>query len=429
MATEELASHLLRVSQEHPQSESQRQELLLRALESLLTLPAAELRPSMNKASQLISELLHADKVDIFLIDKATQCLVAAGTSDTPMARLQKALGLDRLQLANGGRAVQVYETEKPWLTGRQDEDPGELVGIKHRLGVKSALLVPLPVGGEIRGVLGVSSAQHDFFTADDLRFLEAVARWVGAVAHRVELTQELTKLAMQQARRAAAEELITVLAHDMANFLLPLRARIELIQRRARREHAADYLRDADGAARTLKALTRLISDLLDVGRLDQGLFTLRPQPVDVVKLAHEVSASVSTPEHEVQYRGPEELVLVADPERLSQALENLLANAMKHSPAGLPVGVDIQEQQRDKGRWVRLAVTDQGPGIPPELLPTLFERSVRGQGSSGLGLGLYLARQIASAHGGTLEVSSKPGDGTRFELALPLEPRDGGS
>lgn len=400
----------------------------MQALESLLELPAAELRPTLNKASQVISELLQADKVDIFLVDVATQCLVAAGTSDTPMARKQKALGLDRLQLANGGRAVQVFETGQPWLAGHQEDDPEELPGIKHRLGVKSALLVPMPIGGETRGVVGVSSAKPDYFTEDDQRFLSAVARWVGTVAHRVELTQELTRLATQQARRTAADELITVLAHDMANYLMPLRARLELIQRRARRDNTSDYERDAEGALVALRSLTRLISDLLDVGRLDQGLFALRPAPVDVVALAQEVAASLRSPGHDVQYRGPQELVVVADADRLRQALENLTANALKHSPAGLPVGLDVQEQLRDDGRWVRIAVVDMGPGIPPELLETLFERFARGPSSTGLGLGLYLARQIAQAHGGTLAVTSKPGDGTRFELALPEAPRGNG-
>ncbi|WP_244237076.1 GAF domain-containing sensor histidine kinase [Corallococcus llansteffanensis] len=396
----------------------------MQALESLLALPAAELRPTLNTAGQLISELLHADKVDVFLIEMSTQCLVAFGTSDTPMARLQKALGLDRMPLANGGRAVQVYETDTPFITGRQEEDPEELPGIKHRLGVRSSLMVPLPIGQETRGVLGVSSAKNDFFTRDDLRFLVAVARWVGMVAHRVELSQELMKLAVKQARRAAAEELITVLAHDMANYLLPLQARIQLIQRRAARKQDLEDLRDADGAASSLRSLTRLIQDLLDVGRLDQGLFTLRPQPVDVAALAREVTTTANTPGHPVEYRGPEELVMIADPERLRQVLENLVANALKHCPEGLPVGIDVQSQNRPEGLWVRLAVTDQGPGIPAEQLPTLFERFAKGPGSTGLGIGLYLARRLAEAHGGTLEVTSKPGDGTRFEIALPEAP-----
>ncbi|RKH54796.1 GAF domain-containing sensor histidine kinase [Corallococcus aberystwythensis] len=394
----------------------------LRALEQLLALPATELRPTLDMAGQLISELMSADKVDVFLFEQATQCLVAVGTSDTPMARLEKALGLDRMPLANGGRAVQVFEREAPFITGHQEDDPEELPGIKHRLGVRSSLMVPLPIGMETRGVLSVTSARNDFFTDHDLRFLHIVARWVGMVAHRVELVQELTRLAVKQARRKAAEELITVLAHDMANHLLPLQARIQLIQRRATRKQDAEDLRDAAGAAASLRSLTRLINDLLDVGRLDQDLFSLRPQLVDLTGLVRELAATASTPGHPVRFEASEELVLVADPDRVRQVLENLVANALKHSPPGTPVDLRLEALARPEGPWVRVTVSDQGPGIPADLQPMLFERFVRGPGSTGLGIGLYLARRIAEAHGGTLEVSSTSRTGTRFEVSLPV-------
>jgi signal transduction histidine kinase len=394
--------------------------VLLQALEKLLELPAAELRPTLDRASQVISELFHADKVDVFILESSTQTLVALGVSDTPMARKQKRLGLDRLQLANRGRLVEVFETGKSWHTGRQERDPKELPGIKHELGVRSAIATPIEVGGVRRGVLECSSARAAFFTKEDLRFLEVVARWVGAVVHRAELVEQLTKTATDQGRRAAADELITVLAHDMGNHLFSLRARLELIYRRAQ---ATEYLRDAEAAVQGLHTLSRLTSDLLDVGRLDQGLFVLSRQPVDVVRLVEEVAQAVTLPRNEVQLRGPAELVLMADPNRLRQALSNLLTNALKHSPAEVPVVVDISRKKRKDGPWVLIAVSDQGPGVPAHMLPRLFERFTRGAGSSGLGLGLYLAQQIALVHGGTLEVRSEPGKGARFELLLPLE------
>jgi two-component system OmpR family sensor kinase len=397
--------------------------VLLVALEKLLELPAAELQPTLDRASHLIGELFQADKVDVFLLEERSQTLVALGVSDTPMSRKQKSLGLDRLQLANGGRLVEVFTVGEPWHTGHQDKDPKELPGIKEGLGIKSVIATPLEVGGKRHGVLECSSAKASFFTKEDLRFLAAVARWVTAVVHRAELVEQLTKAATEQGRRAAADELITVFAHDMSNHLFSLRARIELIHRRAQREQALDYLRDAEAAARGIKALSRLTSDLLDVGRLDQGLFVLNKQPVDVVRLVDEVAQAMTVPRNEVQRRGPEELVLLADPERLRQALSNLVTNALKHSPAEVPVVVELSRQKRKDGFWAVIAVVDQGPGVPPHLMPRLFDRFARGSGSSGLGLGLYLAREIATTHGGTLEVHSEPNKGARFELMLPLE------
>lgn len=405
-----------------PKSESERRDELLYALEKILELPAAELRPTLDRASQLVGDLLHADKVDTFLLEPQTQTLVAIGTSDTPMVRKQKGLGLDRLQLANRGNIVRVFETGEPGLSGHLEEDPEELPGMKHGLGIRSYIAVPFEVEGVRRGVLECSSAQPDFFSPDDLRFLGAVSRWVGAVIHRSELVEELTRSAAEQGRRAAADELITVFAHDMGNHLFALRVRIEMLHQRAVREKATASLRDAESALKSLAALSQFTSDLLDVGRLDQGLFALRLQPLDVMRLVQELAAATTLPKNEVQIRGPTELIIEADATRLRQALANLVANALKHSPSGLPVVIEVAPQERQDGHWVLLTVADQGTGVPPQLLPRLFERFVRGSGSPGLGLGLYLARQIAVAHGGTLEVQSQPGKGARFELALPL-------
>jgi signal transduction histidine kinase len=395
----------------------------LEALEKLLELPAAELRPSMAQASQLVAELLRADKVDVFVLEPETQTLVAVGVSDTPMGRKQKRLGLNRMQLANRGRMVEVFETGRAWHTGRQHEDPEELPGVKFGLGVKSAIAVPFEVAGQRRGVLEASSAKEEFFAVEDLRFLAAVSRWVGSVVHRAELVEELTKAAAEQGRRSAADELITVFAHDMGNHLFPIRARVELLHRRALRAHAVEDARDAEAALRSVQALSQLTSDLLDVSRLEQGLFALRLQPVDLMRVVQDVAAALTVPGHEVQFQGPEELVLTGDPERLRQALSNLVANAVKHSPRGLPVLVKVEWRAGKEGRDVLVSVTDQGPGVPPHLMPRLFERFTRGSASQGLGLGLFLAREIAIAHGGTLEAHSTPGQGARFTLKLPLE------
>jgi signal transduction histidine kinase len=86
------------------------------------------------------------------------------------------------------------------------------------------------------------------------------------------------------------------------------------------------------------------------------------------------------------------------------------------------VPIVIDVASEKRDDGKWAIIDVCDEGPGISPELMPRLFTRFASGPGSTGLGLGLYLARSIAEAHGGTLTASSAPGQGTTFKLSLPL-------
>lgn len=252
-----------------------RQDRLLATLERLLELPATEVKVTPGQAAQLIAEVLAADKVDIFFHDNTTETLVAFGTSDTPMGRKQKALGLDRLPMANGGRVVDVFLTGTSYITGHADQDPEELPGIRVGLGVRSSAITVLEVGTQHRGVLLASSATLEFFSEQDLRFLEAVAGWLGIVLHRAELIERMKQEAVEQGRRLAAEELLTIMAHDLRNYLTPLKGRLTLVEWRARRDNREQDVRDADAANHTLRLLERVISDLLDLARLNQGIFS----------------------------------------------------------------------------------------------------------------------------------------------------------
>jgi two-component system OmpR family sensor kinase len=145
--------------------------------------------------------------------------------------------------------------------------------------------------------------------------------------------------------------------------------------------------------------------------------------QPVDVAQLVRDTADAVHTPHLRMAVEVPDELLAEVDPDRIQQALENLLHNARTHAP-GSPVSVTLWQEARDTGVWAILRVQDQGPGIAPTIVDTLMTRFVRGQHSKGLGLGLYLASSIAQAHGGALTVESTLGQGTTFQLAVPLMP-----
>jgi two-component system OmpR family sensor kinase len=402
-----------------------RQDRLLTTLERLLEIEATQVHAALDQASQMVAEALGADKVDAFLYDPAIDSLVAMGTSDTPTGHKEKAIGMDRLPIVKGGREVTVFQTGTPYGTGHADREPGELKGFTQGLGIRSSLVVPLSVGDERRGVLLASSTRPDYFSESDLRFLEAVARWVGVVAHRTELIERIAYDAAEQGRRLAAEQLITVLAHDLRNYLTPLKGRIELILRRARREDRQKDIQDASSATTTLERLSKLVSDLLDVARLEQGLFAIEIRPVGLVALVRETAASFSTPTMAISVQAPQEIIVQADPIRLRQALANLLANAVKYSAQGAGVDIQVQMETRDRKDWATIVISDRGPGIAPEILPHLFEPFVTTSRSAGLGLGLYLASGIAAIHGGTLTVDSTPGNGARFHLSLPVEHR----
>lgn len=399
---------------------------LLATLEQLLTIEATDLSLALDQACQLVAEALGADKVDALFHDPASDSLVAYGTSHTPMGRKQHAIGMNRLPLANGGREVNVYLNGQPYVTGHADQDPEQLRGITEGLGVRSAIIVPLEVASFHRGVFLASSAQPEYFRATDLPFLEAVSRWVGMVAHRAELVEQLAADAREQGRHVAADDLISTLAHDLGNLLTPLKTRLDLLRRRAVREQRERDQHDVEEAVAAVDRLTALMRDLLDSSRLEHGLFALDTQPTDLAGLVRRTCAALATPQAPIRVEAPAELMATVDAERIRQALENVLINALKYGPAGTAVVVEVGTEAAGDATWAVITVTDQGPGIPPELLARLFERFARGPGSTGLGLGLYLASRVAAAHGGTLTADPSSAVGASFSLRIPLDTWD---
>lgn len=308
-------------------------------------------------------------------------------------------------------------------LTGHAETDPVELPGFVRDLGIRSHVAVPLEIAGVRRGVLSLTSTVPDAFPPHLLPFTRAAARWTGVVAHRAEILERLAAEAAERGRRQAAEELITVVAHDLRNFIAPVQGRIVLIRQRAIRERAGAYQRDAELAERSLERLTQLLTTLLDVGRIEQGLFDVQLVPTELVTLVREGAAAIETPGVPIQVHGEPEILVEADPPRLRQALDNLISNAIKHSPPGVPVRVEVSVQDAPGGPpRAQVRIEDRGPGMDAALAARAFARFAKGADSKGLGLGLYLAKEIVRAHRGALDLDTAPGRGARFSITLPL-------
>lgn len=382
-------------------------------LEELLQIDVRDPHEALNDVSTRIAERIGAEKVDTFL--REGQMLVARGTSRTPLGERQHQMGLDRVPIAAGGRAAWVYETGQDHLDGDIERDPLELEAVK-RMGARSTIATPLVVGTERRGVLQAVSTRIDAFQDADLQLLRAVSRWVGVLTHRAELQDLATRTAIEQGRRLAAEELVTVLAHDLGNYLTPLRGRLELNLRDARRDGRETPARRLDAAIATVDQIMQLIADLLDVSRIEEGMLRIERSLIQVRSLAAAVAKTLSTDRVRVRVDVPEDLHVRADLRRLRQVLTNLVDNSVKHSPRGSTVVV--------RGRRVHAAleisVIDEGPGVPNDLMPHVFTRYARGPRSTGLGIGLYLAERIANAHGGSLTLESTSA-GATFTLRIP--------
>ena len=398
---------------------------LLDVLEQLLELPGGDMKSTLSRVSDVIARSSGADKVDAFLYDETRDSLVAVGSSTQAMSQLQRQLGLDVLPVSNGGCTVSVYQTGRTYLSGAVDQNMDELRGLREGLKIRSEIGVPLEVGGGRRGMIMLASAQPGFFSEADARFMETVARWVGMVAHRAQLAEQIAHNAIEQGRRAGAEELMTVLAHDLRNYLTPLGMRLHVLRVRAESEGRADELRDIELLGRSIHRLGELVNDILDVSRLDRGVFRIEPQAVELGSLVRAIVEDFESAQQAIQLTvQPGEAIRVAgDGARLRQCLENLIANAIQKSPATAAINIFVRrEEPAGRPRLAMVEVIDEGPGIPPEQLPYVFERFHTGRGrEGGLGLGLYLAKRIAAMHGGDLTAESEPGKGARFTLSLP--------
>lgn len=173
-------------------------------------------------------------------------------------------------------------------------------------------------------------------------------------------------------------------------------------------------------------RTLGRLIDDLRTLALAERGALELRREPVDLVSLVDDTVAAARAAADVGSITllvappgggaGP---TVDADPTRVREILGNLLANATRHTPAGGTVTVAVS----GGAAMATVAVSDTGPGIPPELLDRVFERFVREPGSTGTGLGLAIARDLVVAHGGTIEAASPPGAGTTVSFTLPIE------
>jgi signal transduction histidine kinase len=220
------------------------------------------------------------------------------------------------------------------------------------------------------------------------------------------------------------ANAIIAVAAHELKNALGGIGVALARCEQRLARDKPVTA--DDIGAARAeLRRLSALVNDLLDGARVDLGVVHVQRAPFDVAALAREAvgmfQAARGRPVALALPSGP--VVIEADAERVRAVLVNYLENAFKYAPA--PAGITVAVAPSPTPGRVRLSVRDEGPGIAAADHGKLFQRFFRAPGAAkrtnGLGLGLYICRAIAEAHGGAVGVASAPGAGATFWIDLP--------
>jgi signal transduction histidine kinase len=228
----------------------------------------------------------------------------------------------------------------------------------------------------------------------------------------------------MEDSDTVSPIELLSVASHELRTPLAVLKLRLDSVLRQARRlgPGTEKLTAGVETAIRQTGRLSQLIDELLDVSRIASGHLTIEREEVDLSRVVDDVLTRL----RDFIERGGCAVDLRAEPSvwglwdrlRLEQVLVNLLTNAVKYGGAGrIEVALSATEGE------ARLAVSDHGPGIPAEQQARIFNRFVRAapREVGGLGLGLYITREIVEAHGGRIHVESRPGEGATFVVELP--------
>lgn len=229
-----------------------------------------------------------------------------------------------------------------------------------------------------------------------------------------------LTDLTEVQRVDQVRRDFLSNVSHELRTPMAAIRALVETMEDGVDPQEQGEFLRRL---RQQVDRLTTLVNELLDLSRIESGAINLRPEPVRLGDVVSE-AASLLRPRTEslevsIAWQGGEESV-EADRASLLRVVSNLLDNATKWSPRGGTIRVGT----RDEGELVALWVQDEGPGIPEQDLPRVFERFYKGEASratAGVGLGLAIVKHLTRAHGGTATVESEPGHGAKFTIRLP--------
>lgn len=292
-------------------------------------------------------------------------------------------------------------------------------------LGLRSRLAAPLLVGARTIGMLSIVRSEPRAFSAEEIELASLLGRLVATAVQNIR-SYEAERSTVEELRRLSAlrADFVSLVSHELRS---PMAAVIG--SARTLRQRWAELSAEQRDMLLALigdeaNRLAGLIADVLDTSRLEAGTFSFSFTDVDVGELVRESVTVARAGQEEVRLEArvdPGLPLVRGDRERLRQVVGNLIENAIKYSSAGDRVEVVA----RAENGTVSVDIRDQGPGIPLEQQEEIFQKFVRAAGSPkpGSGLGLFIARSIAEAHGGELHVRSAPDQGATFTLSLPVD------
>lgn len=319
----------------------------------------------------------------------------------------------------------------------------------------RSLLGVPLLAGERLVGVIHVDTVQPRHFTDADRDLLEVLAERIAIAIVRAQQFERVQQRRAEAEQRAAVlqetaermDEFLSIASHELRTPLTSLTLNVQLLdfwlnsqQNKHEGETQQEYMARAvtrvqpliANSIHSVQRLDRLVSDLLDASRIREKRLTLQKERIDLVEIVQgavdEQRQILSTRVVRLVVEAQEPVFVEADPDRIGQVVSNFVSNALKYSPSERPVTVTVTADANQ----AQVRVRDEGVGIPETEQSEIWNRFYRVEeivhqsGSQvGLGLGLYISRDIIERHGGQVGVLSTPGKGSTFWFSLPLAPQ----
>jgi len=307
-------------------------------------------------------------------------------------------------------------------LTDREYPEDERLLA----LGLRSELVSPLLLGARTIGMLTLSRDRPDAFSEDEVELVALLGRLVATAVQNIRAYEAERRRVEELARLSQLRaDFVSLVSHELRSPMAAVIGAARTLQDRWRMLSAAQRESFLALIGDETSRLAELVGDVLDTSRIEAGTFSYRFEEVDLARLVDEAVETAVLAQQEVPVvasvhgRLPE---IRGDRARLRQVLGNLIENAVKYSPEGGEVRVSAAAGNGA----VQIAVKDSGPGIPRDQRGRIFEKfgraDVEGGSKPGSGLGLFIARSIAEAHGGSLDVSSGLEPGSIFTLTLPV-------
>ncbi|MEO6508446.1 MAG: GAF domain-containing sensor histidine kinase [Patescibacteria group bacterium] len=287
-------------------------------------------------------------------------------------------------------------------------------------MGVRAYAGIPLiTVEGQALGTCCVVDFKPRKWKKDEIEILKELAK---SVMTEINLKQIAYKLKKENEYK---DEFINIASHELKTPLTSLKLYTQRLQRKFIKNEQLENVEDIDKVVKQLARLDILVTDLLDLTRIQGDKLSLNKTKFDLNLLVEEIIESLQqTTHHKILYQSTLKKYIRADRERIGQVITNLVSNAVKYSPKADKVVIKLVENNNN----AQINIQDFGIGILPKNITKLFERFYRVTGSkeskySGLGLGLYISSEIINSHHGRIWVDSVYGQGSTFNITLPLQ------